>query len=91
MCTVGRDKYLCTGILKVLLTTITDLQTLWRVLYNHMHINPFQPSDAIWHNTFNSVLHMLQFWGQKKIVAFFGMEWVNPLRPPKIVAYEGQN
>jgi hypothetical protein len=25
--------------------------------------NPFQPSDAMWHHTFNSVLHMLQFLG----------------------------
>jgi hypothetical protein len=58
-------------------------------------VNPFQSRDAIWHHTFNSVL-MLQFlWGWKwltlKIVAFFGMERVNPFQPPKIVAYEGQN
>jgi hypothetical protein len=26
-------------------------------------LNPFQSRDAIWHHTFNSVLHMLQFWG----------------------------
>jgi hypothetical protein len=27
----------------------------------------------------------------QKIVAFFGMERVNPFQPKKIVAYEGQN
>jgi hypothetical protein len=56
-------------------------------------LNPFNPSDAIWHHTFNSVLHMLQF--------FLGLERVNPFHPkkcyttlsspPKIVAYEEQN
>jgi hypothetical protein len=25
------------------------------------YVNPFQSRDAIWHHTFNSVLHMLQF------------------------------
>jgi hypothetical protein len=55
-------------------------------------LNPFQSRDAIWHHTFNSVLHMLQFLGQpKKMLAFFGMESVNPFQPPKIVAYEGHN
>jgi hypothetical protein len=72
------------------------------ILLTALHIvNPFQFRDAIWHHTFNSVLHMLQFFGAgkglvnpfqpKKIVAFFGMERVNPFQPPKIVAYEGQN
>jgi hypothetical protein len=26
-------------------------------------VNHFQSRNAIWHHTFNSVLHMLQFWG----------------------------
>jgi hypothetical protein len=28
--------------------------------------NPFPSRDAIWHHTFNSVFHMLQFWGAGK-------------------------
>jgi hypothetical protein len=28
-----------------------------------MQFNPFQSRDAIWYNTFNSVLHMLQLLG----------------------------
>jgi hypothetical protein len=35
-------------------------------------INPFQSRDAIWHHTFNSVLHMLEFWG---------LERINPFQP----------
>jgi hypothetical protein len=46
--------------------------------------NPFQSRDAIWHHTFNSVLHMLQFRGGG------GAERVNPFQPKKIVAYKGQ-
>jgi hypothetical protein len=30
-------------------------------------LDPFQSRDAIWHHTFNSVLHMLQFWGAGKV------------------------
>jgi hypothetical protein len=52
-------------------------------------LNRFQSRDAIWHHTFNSVLHMLQFWGAvkglalpaQKIVAFFGIERVNHFQP----------
>jgi hypothetical protein len=29
-------------------------------------LNPFQSRDAIWHHTFNSVLHMVKFWGAGK-------------------------
>jgi hypothetical protein len=29
-------------------------------------VNPFQSRDAIWHHTFNSVFHMLQFLGAGK-------------------------
>jgi hypothetical protein len=34
--------------------------------YTTAHINPFQPSDAMWNNTFNSVLHTVQFLGAGK-------------------------
>jgi hypothetical protein len=74
-----------------------EADILLRVI--HMYVNPFQSRDAIWHHTFNSVLHMLQFLGLErvnpfqlqKIVAFFGMEMVNPFQPQKILAYEVQN
>jgi hypothetical protein len=38
-------------------------------------INPFQSSDAIWHHTFNSVLHILQFLG--------GWKGLTPSSPKK--------
>jgi hypothetical protein len=34
--------------------------------HNTALLNPFQSRDAIWHHTFNSALHMLQFWGARK-------------------------
>jgi hypothetical protein len=43
-------------------------------------VNPFQPSDAMWHHTFNSVLHMLQF---------SGLERVNPFQPRKCYKFFG--
>jgi hypothetical protein len=42
-------------------------------------LNPFQSRDAIWHHTFNSVLH------------FLGWKELTLSSPKKIVAYEGQN
>jgi hypothetical protein len=47
-------------------------------MYGSVRVNPFQSRDAIWHHTFNSVLHMLQF---------FGLERVNTSSPKKIVAF----
>jgi hypothetical protein len=52
--------------------------------HTHTHtllllVNPFQSRDVIWHHTFNSVLHMLQFWragitlsSPKRFVPFLG-------------------
>jgi hypothetical protein len=34
-----------------------------RTLRLRFTLNPFQSRDAIWHHTFNSVLHVLQFLG----------------------------
>jgi hypothetical protein len=35
--------------------------------YDLTLLNHFQSSDAIWHHTFNSVLHMLQFLGLERV------------------------
>jgi hypothetical protein len=47
---------------------------------NSLRFNPFQSSDTIWHHSFNSVLHMLQFLGA-------GMCY--PLLAPKNVVFLG--
>jgi hypothetical protein len=33
-------------------------------------VNPFQPSNAMRHHTFNSVLHILQFFGMERVNSF---------------------
>jgi hypothetical protein len=71
----------------------SSVQLVWSLLLlasDGMFIrNPFQSRDAIWHHTFNSVFICYNFLGlqgltlssPKIIVAFFGLDSVNPCQP----------
>jgi hypothetical protein len=50
------------GVMKVAVLPKT-MSTVFNLTHTHVRVNPFQSCDAIWHHNFNSVLHMLQFWG----------------------------